>query len=81
MANYNEILQFIMNYMKNELSIDSQIGSHTNIQDIGMDSLDIVNLLFAVQEAFGVEIPDEAIEEEGLQELGKMVAYIQERQA
>ena len=79
MDKYTEIIEFIINYMKNEFNIEADIGRNTNIQDIGMDSLDIVNLLFAVQEKFGVEIPDEDMEEKGLQELDRMARYIQER--
>lgn len=40
-----------------EVSIDS-----TFIDDLGADSLDIVELIMAFEEEFGVEIPDEKAE-------------------
>lgn len=40
-----------------EVNIDS-----TFIDDLGADSLDIVELIMAFEEEFGIEIPDEAAE-------------------
>ena len=40
-----------------EVSIES-----TFIDDLGADSLDIVELIMAFEEEFGIEIPDEAAE-------------------
>lgn len=40
-----------------EINIDS-----TFIDDLGADSLDIVELIMAFEEEFGIEIPDEAAE-------------------
>jgi len=33
------------------------------VEDLGADSLDIVELIMALEEEFGIEIPDEAAEE------------------
>ena len=53
------------------------ITMDTNIADeLGADSLDVVELLMAIEEEFGVEIPDEKIE--GLKTVGSVVDYIQE---
>jgi acyl carrier protein len=37
-------------------------GSASFIDDLGADSLDIIELVMAFEEAFGVEIPDEDAE-------------------
>lgn len=44
------------------------------LEDLGADSLDIVELIMAVEEEFGVEIPDE--DAEGLRTVGDMLAYL-----
>ena len=45
------------------------------IDDLGADSLDIVELVMAFEEEFGVEVPDE--EAEKLQTVGDVVKYIE----
>ena len=44
------------------------------IDDLGSDSLDIVELVMAFEEEFSVEIPDEAAE--GIQTVGDAIKYI-----
>lgn len=38
------------------------VGSASFIDDLGADSLDIVELVMAFEEEFGIEIPDDAAE-------------------
>ncbi|NEO82785.1 MAG: acyl carrier protein [Spirulina sp. SIO3F2] len=45
--------------------------------DLGADSLDIVELVMALEEEFDVEIPDDAAE--GIDTVEKAVAYITEK--
>ena len=44
-------------------------------EDLGADSLDVVELLMAIEEEFEVEIPDEEIE--NLKPIGDVTDYIQ----
>merc|ERR1711969_100351 len=46
------------------------------IDDLGADSLDIVELVMAFEEEFGVEIPDDAAEK--ITTVGDAVKYIEE---
>lgn len=48
------------------------------INDLEADSLDIVELMMALEEEFDIEIPDE--EAEKIATVGDAVAYIKERQ-
>jgi acyl carrier protein len=48
------------------------------IEDLGADSLDTVELVMALEEEFGQEIPDE--EAEKLQAVGDVIKYIEEKQ-
>ncbi len=47
----------------------------TFIDDLGADSLDTVELVMAFEEAFGVEIPDEAAEK--IQSVKDAINYIE----
>lgn len=47
------------------------------IDDLGADSLDIVELIMAFEEKFGIEIPDEDAEK--IRTVGDAVSYINEK--
>lgn len=48
------------------------------VDDLGADSLDIVELVMALEEEFSLEIPDE--EAEKIRTVGDAVKFIQDRQ-
>ncbi len=53
------------------------ITLETDIQDdLGADSLDVVEMLMSIEDEFEIEIPDEKIE--SLKTVGQVVDYIQE---
>ncbi len=47
------------------------------IDDLGADSLDIVELLMSLEEEFDLEIPDEDAEQ--IQTIGDAISYLKER--
>lgn len=47
------------------------------IDDLGADSLDIVELVMAMEEEFDVEIPDEDAEK--IQTIGSAIAYLKSK--
>ncbi|MCQ8184987.1 acyl carrier protein [Parvularcula maris] len=47
------------------------------IDDLGADSLDIVELVMAFEEEFDIEIPDDAAE--NIQTVGDAIKFIEER--
>jgi acyl carrier protein len=49
------------------------------IDDLGADSLDIVELVMAIEEEFDIEIPDDDAEK--IQTIGDAFSYIRERQS
>jgi len=46
------------------------------IEDLGADSLDVVELVMALEEEFGIEIPDE--DAEGIKTVADAVKYIED---
>ncbi len=51
-------------------------GEASFIEDLGADSLDIVELVMAFEEEFGVEIPDDDVE--NITTVGQAVAFIEQ---
>jgi acyl carrier protein len=47
------------------------------IDDLGADSLDIVELVMAIEEEFGIEVPDE--DAERMQNIADVIAYVEEK--
>ena len=57
---------------------EEEITEKANIQDdLGADSLDIVELVMGLEDEFQVEIPDEDVER--IKTVGEVVAYIDEK--
>lgn len=63
-----------------QLDVDAEkVTAGANIQDdLGADSLDVVDLVMSLEEEFDVEIPDEAVE--GIKTVGDIVKYIEDKQ-
>ncbi|MFZ5807355.1 MAG: acyl carrier protein [Verrucomicrobiota bacterium] len=49
------------------------------IEDLGADSLDVVELVMAFEEEFGVEVPDEDAEK--LITVGDVIKYIEDKES
>lgn len=54
------------------ITLDTKIAD-----DLGADSLDLVDLLMSVEDEFGIEIPDEDVE--NIQTVGDIVDYINDK--
>ena len=56
-----------------------KVTAGANIQDdLGADSLDVVDLVMSLEEEFDIEIPAEAVE--GIKTVGDIVKYIEDNQ-
>ncbi|WP_390619841.1 acyl carrier protein [Helicobacter pylori] len=62
-----------------QLEIDvSQVTPEAKfVKDLGVDSLDIVELIMALEEKFGIEIPDEQAEK--IVNVGDVMRYIEKQ--
>lgn len=72
------ILEKMKEILAEQLDVDIEsITPETDIaDDLGADSLDVVEMLMTVEEEFDIEIPDEEIE--NLKTVGQVVDYIKE---
>lgn len=64
-----EILAEQLDADREAMTMDTKIAD-----DLGADSLDLVDLLMSIEDAFGIEIPDEDVE--NIQTIGDIVEYI-----
>ena len=71
---FDEIKDIIID----QLQVDeSEVTMDTNLmKDLSADSLDAVEIIMAIEEEFGIEIPDE--EAENFQTFGDLVKYVEE---
>jgi acyl carrier protein len=76
-----DVFEKVKKIIVEQLSADeSEVTPEASfIEDLGADSLDIVELIMALEEEFGVEIPDEDAEK--ISTVGDAVKYIQEHVA
>ena len=55
---------------------DSITQETSMVEDLGADSLDVVDLLMSLEDEFEIEVPDEEIE--NIKTVGELVKYIEE---
>lgn len=72
------VLEKMKKILSEQLDVDvDRITPETDIaDDLGADSLDVVEMLMAIEDEFDIEIPDEKVE--SLKTVGQVVDYIQE---
>ncbi len=72
---FEEIRAILVKHLK----IDpAKITDTTNLQeDLGADSLDLVEIIMELENKFGIEIPDEDIF--GLKTMNDVIAYIEKK--
>ena len=73
------VLEKVRDIVVDELSVDTDQVTEgaTFVDDLGADSLDVVELVMRLEEEFDIEIPDEDAEK--ITTVGEAVKYINER--
>jgi acyl carrier protein len=81
MASAEEIAERVKAIIVDQLGVDmADVTAEASfIEDLGADSLDIVELIMALEEEYDMEIPDEDAEK--IQSVQDVLNYIQTRQA
>ena len=79
--NETEIFGKVKDIVVEQLSVEAdQVTETANFQnDLNADSLDVVEMVMALEEAFDIEIPDEAAEE--IKTVKDAVTYIASKSA
>jgi acyl carrier protein len=71
------IFEKLKDIIAEQLSVEAdEVNMDSNIQDdLGADSLDVVDLITTIEDEFDLSIPDEAVEE--IKTVGDIVNYIE----
>ena len=69
--NVKRIINEQLGVNEDEISMDSNF-----LEDLGADSLELIDLIMALESEFDLEVPEEDIEE--IETVGDVVSYIKE---
>ena len=71
------IFEKLKDIIAEQVSVEAdEVNLDANIQDdLGADSLDVVDLITTIEDEFDISIPDEAVEE--IKTVGDIVNYIE----
>lgn len=60
----DEVFEKVKNVIVEQLGVTEEVVTNdaTFLDDLGADSLDIVEIIMALEETFDIEIPDEEVE-------------------
>ena len=74
-----DVAQKVKQIVAEQLGVKTEEVTDTAsfVDDLGADSLDTVELVMALEEEFGIEIPDEDAEK--MTSVGEAVRYIEEK--
>ena len=71
----NDTANKIISIIAEKLHVDAaSINPQSTLQDLGADSLDMVDIIMKVEEEFGIEINDE--DAEGLHNVQDVINYV-----
>ena len=72
-----EIEQALIEIVRNEKHLpDDALSPETALADAGIDSLDALSILFAIEERFHISIPDDRAR--AMKTFGDMIAIVEE---
>jgi len=72
------LTETVINIIKEQLSLDENavLNESTHFTELDADSLDVVEIVMAIEDEFGIEISDEAVE--SVRTVGDVVKVISE---
>ena len=74
------VFEKVKSIVADQLDVEAEkVTAEASItEDLGADSLDVVDLVMSIEEEFDIEIPDEAVE--NIKTVGDIVSYIESNQ-
>lgn len=76
-----DIFEKVKNLIADQLDVadkDSITEASSITDDLGADSLDVVDLVMALEDEFSVEIPEDEVE--NIKTVGDIIKYIEDKQ-
>ena len=74
------VFEKVKSIVADQLDVEEEkvVAEASITEDLGADSLDVVDLVMSIEEEFDLEIPDEAVEK--IKTVGDIVSYIESNQ-
>lgn len=76
----NSLASRVHSIVGSHLGVDAEllVPEANLLDDLGADSLDVVELVMALEEEFGIEVPDSDVE--NIRTIGDIVSYLGKRE-
>ena len=74
---FDKIIQALADYLKRDAA--SIQSTHHLRDDLGLDSMAVIEMLYRIEEVFNLQIPDQDLV--GLTTVGQVIAYVEGRVA
>lgn len=71
-----KIIAILADIKEDEKLKDTLTGESSIIDDVGLDSLEMINFLLMIEEEFGKEIDFERLEYSNLESINKFVSFL-----
>lgn len=71
-----KVIEILADIKEDEKLKDSLTGDSSIIDDVGLDSLEMINFLLMIEEEFGKEIDFERLEYSNLESINKFVSFL-----
>lgn len=72
-----KIIAILADIKEDEKLKDTLTGESSIIDDVGLDSLEMINFLLMIEEEFGKEIDFERLEYSNLESINKFVSFLE----
>lgn len=83
-AEINTILEIVGDFKADELRVASKAKGSAElnlVEDLNLDSLELINLLFKIEEKYGIQISETELKSGELMVIGNLAAAIAKRRA
>jgi len=73
---YEALVTELIAKLKSAYKITDDLSDKTDVMELGIDSLDMMNYIFFLEETYGITIEDEKIQKGGLLVIGETAKYV-----
>jgi acyl carrier protein len=70
------MIEILKNETELEIEIEKALRPDTLIEEIGLDSLDVINFLFLLSQKTGVEVQDDILLSDEINTIADLAAYV-----
>jgi len=75
MDHFQEIVKVIADYKDLE---PSDVTAERSFEDLGIDSLDAIDILYEVEDKFGIDVPQDALDLETMRTVGDILNVVEQ---